>query len=152
VLEVEQAHVPISVRAMAIEDASAVAQLCGQLGYQRSEAEVREWLLEHAGTAGRSAAFVACSGDEVLGWIEVSGAHHLQSPSFALIGGLVVREGNRNGGLGTLLCEQAERWSRAQGLGRIRVTSRSTRSDAHRFYLRRGYELSKTSLVFEKRI
>jgi hypothetical protein len=30
------------------------------------------------------------------------------------------------------------------------VTSRSTREDAHRFYLRDGYERIKTSAVFEK--
>jgi GNAT superfamily N-acetyltransferase len=77
-------------------------------------------------------------------------AHHLQSPPCALIGGLVVREGRRSGGLGLLLCEHVEQWSRAQGLDTIRVTSRSTRSQAHNFYLRHGYALLKTSMVFEK--
>jgi len=33
---------------------------------------------------------------------------------------------------------------------RMRVTSRSTRLDAHRFYLRDGYRALKTSQVFEK--
>jgi len=148
----KQPEAPVTIRAMTIEDAASVAELCGQLGYERSEAEVREWLLEHGGKEGGSAAFVACSEYEVLGWIEVSIAHPLQAPSFAQIEGLVVREGHRGDGLGLLLCEEAERWSRANGFDCIRLTSRSTRTDAHRFYLRHGYELLKTSLVFEKRL
>jgi hypothetical protein len=32
----------------------------------------------------------------------------------------------------------------------LRVTSRSTREGAHRFYLREGFVHTKTSLVFEK--
>jgi GNAT superfamily N-acetyltransferase len=48
------------------------------------------------------------------------------------------------------LCEEVERWAREQGLGVVRVTSRSTREAAHRFYLRDGYRQIKTSLVFEK--
>ena len=69
---------------------------------------------------------------EVVGWIEVSLAHHLQSEPFGLIGGLVVQEGVRGGGIGRRLCQEAERWTREQGIAQIRVTSRSTREAAHR--------------------
>jgi hypothetical protein len=43
-----------------------------------------------------------------------------------------------------------EEWSRVKGLAVVRVTSRSTREAAHRFYLREGYRQTKTSAVFEK--
>jgi GNAT superfamily N-acetyltransferase len=76
--------------------------------------------------------------------------HHLQSAPFALIGGLVVSHRVRSRGIGRLLCERAEQWTWDQGLHTLRVTSRSTRADAHRFYLRDGYAEIKKSLVFEK--
>jgi hypothetical protein len=53
--------------------------------------------------------------------------------------------------IGRRLCEQAEAWSWEQGLETLRVTSRSTRLDAHRFYLRDGYSEVKMSHVFEKK-
>jgi GNAT superfamily N-acetyltransferase len=56
----------------------------------------------------------------------------------------------RGAGIGRRLCEQAEAWSRQQGAKKIRVTSRSTREAAHRFYLRDGYRQTKISMVFEK--
>ena len=46
--------------------------------------------------------------------------------------------------------EEAEDWTRRQGVNKIRVTSRSTREAAHRFYLRDGYRQTKISMFFEK--
>jgi GNAT superfamily N-acetyltransferase len=77
---------------------------------------------------------------------------HLQSEPFALIGGLVVKDGYRGMGVGRRLCEAAEEWALEQGVTVIRVTSRSTRADAHRFYLRDGYTDVKISRVLEKRL
>jgi GNAT superfamily N-acetyltransferase len=136
------------VRPMALGDAAAVAELVGQLSYQRTAGEVVEWI---AGVQPETqAAFVACVGDEVVGWVEASMERRLQYPPYALIGGLVVREGMRSLGIGRRLCEEAERWGAQKGASTIRVTSRSTREAAHRFYLRDGYELVKMSMVFEK--
>ena len=67
-----------------------------------------------------------------------------------LIGGLVVKDGVRGRGVGKRLCAEVEAWSRNKGLTVVRVTSRSTREGAHRFYLREGYRQTKISAVFEK--
>lgn len=142
----------IVVRPVEAGDAEAVAELIPQLGYARPLEEVQRWIEELAGCAERQAVFVACRGDQVVGWIEVSLERRLQNQPFALIGGLVVREDVRGEGIGRRLCEEAERWSREHGVGVVRVTSRSTRGAAHRFYLRDGYSQVKTSLVFEKRL
>ena len=134
---------------MVPEDAEAVARLTTQLGYQRNAEQVRQWigsLRPH----GEQAAFVATLDGEVIGWIEVSIERRLQSAPFAIIGGLVVSEAVRSRGIGRLLCQRAEQWTWDQGLDTLRVTSRSTRPGAHRFYLRDGYREVKTSLVFEK--
>lgn len=139
----------LTVREIIPDDAGAVSLLIKQLGFDRSPQQVREWIAaSHAGRV--QAAFVACRGNEPVGWIEVSISRPLQSAPFALIGGLVVKEGVRSLGIGRELCRRAEAWSWEHSLGKIRVTSRSTRLDAHRFYLRDGYRVDKTSLVFEK--
>ena len=142
----------IVVRPVEGGDAEAVSELIVQLGYERPLKEVQRWIEELPGWAERQAAFVACSGDEVVGWVEVSIEQRLQTAPFALIGGLVVREGVRGRGIGRLLCERAERWSREHGADVVRLTSRSTREAAHRFYLRDGYSQLKASFVFEKRL
>jgi GNAT superfamily N-acetyltransferase len=139
----------LSIRRVAAEDATAVAELNAQLGFPATADEVRDRILAIANVPTQ-AVFVACVGDEVIGWVDVAVVLHLQSSRFALIGGLVVKEGLRGKQIGKRLCEQAEAWSREQGLAMVRVTSRSTRADAHRFYLRNGYTELKTSCVFEK--
>ena len=147
----QQAQTALTIREIMPADAEAVAQLTTQLGYQRSASDIAEWIAGLAAVHHHQAAFVACRGEEVVGWIEVSIERRLQSSRFGFVGGLVVREGHRNLGIGRKLCERAEAWSWDHGVTTLRVTSRSTRTDAHRFYLRDGYQLAKTSAVFEKK-
>jgi GNAT superfamily N-acetyltransferase len=139
----------LSVRVISREDAATVAELSVQLGYEATAAEVAE-RTEVMLSNVEQVALVACVGADVVGWIEASIAHHLQSAPHALIGGLVVKDGVRGLGVGKRLCAEVEEWSRGKGLAVVRVTSRSTREAAHRFYLREGYRQTKTSAVFEK--
>jgi GNAT superfamily N-acetyltransferase len=139
----------LTVRPIQPEDSLPVAELIAQLGYTRAREEVQAWI-HGLGARPAQAAFVAERNSEVVGWIEVSLEHRLQSAVFGLIGGLVVREGLRSLGIGRRLCEEAEDWTRRQGVNKIRVTSRSTREAAHRFYLRDGYRQTKISMFFEK--
>jgi len=126
-----------------------VAQLTAQLGYNRTPQQIADWL-EHQASSTEQAAFVASLKGEIIGWIEVSVERRLQSAPFGMIGGLVVSDRFRGHGIGRLLCLCAEQWTWDLGLDTLRVTSRSTRPGAHRFYLRDGYREVKTSLVFEK--
>lgn len=144
-------HKPVLIREMQPDDAEIVARLTSQLGYERTASEIRNWIAGLDAVRDRQAAFVGCLGEEVVGWIEVSVERRLQSPDFALIGGLVVAADVRNRGIGRKLCERAEVWSWQHGAAKLRVTSRTTRAGAHRFYLREGFELTKTSAVFEKK-
>jgi GNAT superfamily N-acetyltransferase len=140
----------VTIREMRPEHADAVSLLARELGYQRSPAQVREWIDELSRSLREQSAFVAVLENEIAGWIEISIERRLQSPPFAFIGGLVVKEGSRNRGIGRRLCAHAESWAWQHGVETVRVTSRSTRAAAHRFYLRDGYKEVKTSLVFEK--
>jgi PhnO protein len=147
----DRGHEMLEIREMRPEDAKGVAELTAQLGYERTPVEIRRWIVEMEPVERRQAAFVACAGAEVLGWVEVSMERRLQSPDFALIGGLVVSRDHRGRGIGKRLCERAETWSWERGAAKVRVTSRNTRADAHRFYVREGFEPVKTSMVFEKK-
>lgn len=138
------------IRPIEVEDAADVVLLVQQLGYERTEQQVAEWVNTLPQRAEYQATFVACIGGDVVGWIEISIEHRLQSPPYALIGGLVVKHGYRNRRIGLRLCEHAEAWTWDRGIPAVRVTSRSTRPDAHRFYERNGYQLTKLSHVFEK--
>lgn len=146
-----ESEAQLSIRPIESHDAAEVAILVDQLGYQRNEAEVAQWIEAVQSRRDEQIAFVACVGELLIGWIEVCIEHRLQSAPYALIGGLVVKDGYRNHKVGLRLCERAETWTWERGLTTLRVTSRSTRADAHRFYLRNGYAQTKLSHVFEKR-
>lgn len=142
------------VRPVLLDDAQAISDLSAQLGYEASSEAISQRILQMSFRAGSHAAFVAslksAKSNEIVGWIEVAHMYELQSPSFALITGLVVSEEHRSLGIGKRLCTEVEAWSREQGVAKIRVTSRISREDAHRFYLREGFERIKTWAVFEK--
>jgi GNAT superfamily N-acetyltransferase len=142
----------LTVRRIAAEDAAAVAELSVQLGYPATANEIEQRIAALGSCMAHQAVFVACLGTEIVGWIDVALSFDLQTPTYALIGGLVVKDGARGLRIGKRLCDEAEAWSRAQGVGVLRVTSRSTRADAHRFYLREGFTDIKMSRVFEKKI
>jgi GNAT superfamily N-acetyltransferase len=140
----------MEIRAMETGDAEAVCMLITELGYRQTAGDVRQWIESLRDADRAQAAFVACEVTDVIGWVEIAIEHRLQAPPFALVGGLVVKYGARSRGVGRALCVRAEAWAWEQGVDTVRVTSRSTRADAHRFYLRDGYRQTKTSLVFEK--
>jgi GNAT superfamily N-acetyltransferase len=139
------------VRQLSPEDAEDVAELSGQLGYAADAKAMRRRLEEMRSDENRIALGALLNG-RLSGWIDASVERHLQAEDIVDIGGLVVSEDARGLGIGKRLCEEIEQWTRAQGIGRVRVRSQIKREDAHRFYLRDGYEKVETSLVFEKNV
>ena len=138
------------IRTIEPRDAAEVCILTHQLGYDRTVDEIAHWIHSLQDRRSDQAAFVAELADEVVGWIEICIEHRLQSAPYALIGGLVVKDGFRNQRIGLRLCERAELWGWETGVAAVRVTSRSTRLDAHRFYENNGYRKMKVSQIFEK--
>jgi GNAT superfamily N-acetyltransferase len=132
-----------------IDDAGAAAELCSQLGYPSSPDDLRQRIDERSRSTD-SIALAAVLDGQIVGWIDASIEHHLQSAASAVIGGLVVRDDKRGLGIGRRLCLEIEGWARSKSIPRLRVRSQIAREDAHRFYLHEGYRKVKTSLVFEK--
>ncbi|MFF9842525.1 GNAT family N-acetyltransferase [Streptomyces sp. NPDC020422] len=60
----------------------------------------------------------------------------------SIIEGVRIHSEERGSGLGTRLIEWAVEESRAQDCGLVQLTSDVTRTDAHRFYERLGFEAS----------
>jgi GNAT superfamily N-acetyltransferase len=132
------------------EDVAAIAELADQLGYPSQAAEAAE-CLEKLMELEDHAVFVAQADEAgVVGWVHVRGAYHLMMRPSAELGGLVVRDGWREQGIGRLLLEHAEAWARARGYARMRVNSNTARQGVPGFYEYLGYERIKTQNVFNK--
>jgi GNAT superfamily N-acetyltransferase len=138
-------------REIATADADAAAKLSEELGYPVSPDVMRQRIESLIGSPDH-VVYVACVGEEVVGWIDVSVTQHLQSEVRAEIGGLVVSSALRAGGIGRHLVARAEQWARQRGLTSMVVRSQIAREGAHRFYLREGYTRTKTSAVFTKKL
>jgi GNAT superfamily N-acetyltransferase len=138
------------IRPARAEDAERIAVLCGQLGYPASHEQVR-CRLDQIQQDDEQAVYVAQRPDgRMIGWVQIFVRHLLVVARHAELGGLVVDEDHRDGGVGRLLMEQAERWAREKKCESVYVRSNVVRERAHRFYERLGYANVKTSLTFHK--
>lgn len=139
----------VTLRPIERRDAAAIAALAAELGYETDEEDV---VAAIPIVKREGAAFLAMVDDQPVGWIHVYRTTVLQTRPFAEIAGLVVTEAVRAAGVGAVLVGAAEKWATAGGLDEVRVRSRSTRAEAHRFYERLGYGVEKTSLTFHRRL
>ena len=132
------------------EDAAAIADLAGQLGYPSTKEQI-ERRLERVLPDPAHALFVAeMQGGKIGGWLHVFGYHVLESDPRAEVAGLVVDAAQRGGGIGRLLMKQAEQWARENGYASVNLRSNIVRHEAHAFYQRIGYKIPKTQHVFRK--
>lgn len=122
------------------EDAAALAELLGQLGYPSSEEDVRE-RLGRVGCSERRAVIVAELGGRVAG-LSVGEIHDVLTSGepVAKLHLLVVDEGLRGRGIGRMLLRAFEAWAREGGALRLSLTSATRRAEAHAFYRAAGWE------------
>jgi GNAT superfamily N-acetyltransferase len=139
----------MNVRRAAAADAEQIAELCGQLGYPATAAEVSARLAKVAGLADH-AIFVAEEESKLLGWIHVHIAPSMLATARAELSALVVHSERRGTGVGKLLMSAAEEWAREQGCRTVRLRSNISRAGAHAFYERLGYREAKTQKSFSK--
>ncbi len=87
---------------------------------------------------------------DVIGWVHVHLTRYLATDIRGEIAGLIVDSTARSQGIGAELLRAAEEWAKTQGGAVLSLRSNATRKDAHRFYERAGYAVTKTSLNFRK--
>ncbi len=128
-----------SIRVAVSADAGEIAELGNQLGYDLGTPETAE-RIRRVLARNDQLVFVAEVNRVIVGWVH----------AFVLIGGLVVDKNHRRQGIAGMLMASAEQWARERGCFVVRLTSSSTRTAAHRFYERIGYEHIKTQYAFVK--
>jgi GNAT superfamily N-acetyltransferase len=129
----------VRVRRLRPEDAGSVTQLLEQLGYPAQECEVRERIEAWAGD-DRGAAFAASVDDRLAGCAAIHVIPFFERPGArARLVALVVDSGYRQRGIGRVLVEHCRDFARQHEATEIEVTSRRTRTEAHRFYKSLGF-------------
>ena len=139
----------IRIRLATVADGAAIAAMAGELGYEIKSEEAASRLISLPTTDDL---LVATSGDQVVGWIQLSIAQSVAGATHIQIVGLVVREGWRGMGVARRLMKHAELWARQHGASTILVRSGSQREGAHRFYEALGYHELKTQKVLLKEL
>jgi GNAT superfamily N-acetyltransferase len=139
--------VDVAIRAAALQDASALVELCRQLGHPVLLGDVQARLQRPAET--RHTLLVAVVEGAVVGFLEADARAALSTGRWAEITGLVVDEGTRRQGVGKALVRAARQWAVEQGLRRLRVRTRKERAGAARLYEREGLRLSKEQRVYD---
>jgi GNAT superfamily N-acetyltransferase len=138
------------LRPAVLADAQQLAELCGQLGYPSTLAEV-EQRLRAIQSSDEHAIFVAEDlGGKLAGCVHVFLMHAVEIDAQAEILGLVVDANSRSLGVGKSLLALAEQWARERGIHTIGLRSNMTRERAHAFYEREGYSVLKKQKAFRK--
>jgi GNAT superfamily N-acetyltransferase len=141
----------VTVREFRTGDEEAVADLCSQLGYPTSKADVERRHREEGD--GRQRVFMAESPDgRAVGWVQVCVRTILVSDRHAEVEGLVVDREWRSRGVGHALMKSAEEWARKAGCKAVSLRSNVVREGARPFYEDIGYEVIKTQWAFRKRL
>jgi GNAT superfamily N-acetyltransferase len=139
-----------TIRLARPEDAEALTNLAGQLGYPSTVAQIRkrfEMLLERS---EENAVFVAESDGNILGWVHTHIYTLLVDDPETEIGGLVVDEKYRGQSIGEKLMRAAEAWTLEKGCSSVYLRSNVIRTQAHEFYKRLGYDIVKSQYAFRK--
>lgn len=139
----------ILVRKVTPEDFEDIFILNLALGYSYLKENLREriqYILDNT----KDVILVAEIKGEVVGYIHASPYELMYFDSLMNILGFVVKEEQRGIGIGQRLITELERIAKESGFTGIRLTSGSTRIDAHRFYEKHGYVNKKEQKNFSK--
>jgi len=139
-----------NIRKATVDDAPAIAQLSGELGYPVNAGTMRE-RLERILERDEHVVFVSET-TEVVGWIHAAEHELLEIGKHCEICGLVVGSGQRGKGIGRHLIEAVEEWAPRRGLKQIYVRSNVIRPESHPFYERLGFDRYKTQHAYRKRL
>jgi ribosomal protein S18 acetylase RimI-like enzyme len=131
--------VALTIRDASLSDAPALAILMCELGYHTTTAEMRHRLKSILNNKDFRT-FVAEADDQVCGMIgTLTHASHEHNGLSGKVIALVVSKKHRRSGVGGALIAAAERDFAKRGVTRFSLTTRLTRTEAHRFYQALGY-------------
>jgi GNAT superfamily N-acetyltransferase len=140
------------IRAPREQDYARLAELAGQLSYPSTADEIAQRLAAMAGSREHAVFVAETQGGEIAGWIAVFISRGLEVNPRGEISGLIVDERFRSQAVGKHLLARAEEWAREQGCDVVGLRSNVIRDRAHAFYIREGYQHSKTQKTFRKNL
>jgi GNAT superfamily N-acetyltransferase len=130
----------MEIREARKEDAPALAELLGELGYPTSAADLPQRLDRLAAEAG-AGVMVVVTADEPIGLLAYAEFQPLERPApTCRILSLVVGSSHRREGVAGVLLDAVEARARERGCDRLEVTTQPKREAALALYLDAGYE------------
>ena len=133
------------------EDVPTMVELACQLGYSIEPEEFAERLAAYDGSEDH-VALVTVKDGRVVGFANGGKRLDLVYPATVELESLVITEGALSRGVGKALLAEFEQWAKQSGATYVKLGSRDSRADAHRFYLREGYEFEKVHHIYRKRL
>ena len=130
----------LTVRVAKVNDATALAQLMCELGYETTESEM-QMRLERIANDDRYRTFVAVRDGKVCGMIgTLTCPSYEHNDSGGRILALATLSTMRRRGIGRALIATAEKDFAHRGIRRVALNTRLAREDAQKFYESLGYE------------
>jgi GNAT superfamily N-acetyltransferase len=119
-------------------ESAVLASLLSQLGHDVPPAWLRGWMSGANPTTDRVLVAERAGQPVGVGVVHVTPFAH-EAGHRARLTALVIDSGARSGGLGALLLDACEQAALQMGCSGLELTTGDWRTDAHRFYERRGY-------------
>lgn len=139
-----------SIREAISSDATAIWQLnCDEMGYQYSLADTRQNIIKLL-SSNSSRIYVAVSNNTIVGYVHANDYDLTYAPHMKNIMGIAVSHDYKRKGIGRALLQQVEHWARETGAVGIRLVSGASRTEAHAFYHRCGFEGNKEQINLKK--
>lgn len=142
----------ITIREARIADASNLAPLARQLGYESTPEEVAARLPGMFADSEHTIFVAEQKGGALAGYVDIFLFRTAAANVRAEIAGLVVEEASRSRNIGRMLMARAEDWAREKGCSECGLRSNVIREGAHRFYENLGYRVNKTQKSFRKKL
>lgn len=127
------------IRTAQTGDSHEIKPLLMQLGYPKlNDIEIQTKIIKYSQNDYKI--FVVDIGNRVVGFISLHCFEAFHSAGkIGRITALCIHEDFKGRGLGKELLQEAEKYFLQSGCIKLEVTSNNRRSEAHDFYLRRGY-------------
>ncbi|MBE6754610.1 MAG: GNAT family N-acetyltransferase [Ruminococcaceae bacterium] len=138
------------IRRCTIDDTDSIRRLNREeMGYDLPPQVVRSQLELLLGRDS-DLILVAETDGAVVGYVHANDYDLTYMPHMKNIMGIAVSSQHRGKGIGRALLDGVEEWARETGAVGVRLVSGATRTGAHEFYRRCGYDGGKQQLNFRK--
>ena len=141
----------ITIRCAEVRDYMQISGICRtSLGYECSPELVKKRLTGLDGR--RERVFAAVCDDIVIGFVHAEKYETLYYDTLVNILGIAVSNEHKKKGIGRRLMQEVEAWALKTGAVGIRLNSGGSRSGAHEFYRRIGFDDEKMQIRFIRSI